>query len=201
MSVLLAFRRTLLLGLLVGAVLSGCGGDENNDPPLINASLIAVNFQSFGVGTCNSDTTDPAVCEGGETCDSCPDDCEDPECVGTEQFQVIFLNNGDGVLDITNMEVRGDAHCALTPGPEFDRPLPVHLRHQETVFLNLNYVPGGDLGGTAGTKDEISIAITSNSAEFPLLELLVCGCVVDDPDAAPPCTCDLAAVGDVNCGG
>jgi hypothetical protein len=182
----------------------GCGGGDDPDPPQILAHQNPVNFQNFGtVDTCNSD----GICGARETCNSCEadcnscDDCDVGDCRGVESFQVILMNDGDGTLDVTDFEVRGDAHCALTPPPALDQELPVHLSNADEIFLNLDYIPGGDLSTTAGTRDAISIAFTSNSATFPLFEILVCGCVVDDVETAPPCQCLFEDVGDVNCGG
>ena len=176
MSSLLAFRRMILVALAaLPMVLWGCGGDENDEPPQILAHQNPVAFQNFAVGA-------PA-----------------------QQFQVILMNDGGGTLDITDVQVRGDANCALNPAPALDSPLPVSLTNTEQAFLNMTYIPGGTANGVVGTKDQISIAISSNSAEYPLFEISVCGCVIDheptQEDPGPPCDCNLLEVGDANCGG
>lgn len=121
-----------------------------------------------------------------------------------QEFQVILTNVGGGTLDITGVGVNGDANCAMTPPPEFSDPLPIHLVEGQQTFLAIYYDPGGP-GDTVGMKDQISVPVTSNSNEFPVMEISVCGCVVEEPptpeDPGPPCECNLLEVGSANCGG
>jgi hypothetical protein len=161
-----------MLALFASVLALGCGGGDDEKPPQINAQLFQVAFGNSPPGT------------------------------AVQQFQPIIWNSGDGTLEITNVEVRGDVNCAMNPAPVFDVPLPISLTHAEQVFLNLSYLPGGTANGVVGTKDQISVAVTSNSAEYPLAEFSVCGCVVDgDPLQAAPCECNLLEVPAGNCGG
>lgn len=171
MSSKLAFGRLFAVTLLSSMGAAGCGGDEDPKPPQIQPHQNPVAFQNMEPGA------------------------------EARQFQVILSNVGDGTLDITEVAVSGDANCALDPPPELDLPLPVHLTSEQEAFLNINYIPGGTHNDEVGTKDQISIGITSNSAEFPLMEISVCGCIVADASGAPPCECNLLEVGDANCGG
>ena len=171
----MSMGRLIVVGavtLALGAVGVGCGGGEDDKPPQILPHLNPVAFQNFNPGS------------------------------AAEQFEVIFQNDGGGTLVITDVEVRGDVNCALNPAPELDSALPVSLTHSDQAFLQMTYIPGGIHNDAVGTKDQISIALTSNSAEFPLFEISVCGCIVDgDTQQAPPCECNLLDVPAGNCGG
>lgn len=199
------FKLSLLLGL--AAIAIGCGGDDDAGPPQIQPHLNPVAFGNFGPGMCN----DNAACDGGEDCTSCEADCgacadcDDGVCAGTAHFDVILRNVGGGTLEISGMEVNGDSNCAIVGDPQFDQPLPIRLAEGAGTFLGFDYLPGGNNRSTAGTKDQIAIAITSNSNEFPVMEISVCSCILDHtPDPAPgaedPCECNLDEVQDADCG-
>lgn len=152
----------------------GCGGDEDAGPPQITPHQNPVSFGNFAV--------DAPV----------------------QEFEVILLNTGGGTLEITGVEVNGDVNCALDPAPVFSDSLPIRLAEGEDTFLALSYIPGGSANGTAGTKDQISVAVTSNSSTFPVMEISVCGCILDhepNPDTDPLCECNLEEVADADCGG
>ncbi len=170
-------RASIACGLLVFALASagvGCGDDDDAGPPQIQPHQNPVVFGNFAVDA------------------------------PLQEFQVILRNVGGGTLDITEMAVNGDVNCALDPAPIFSEPLPIHLIEGEETFLAISYQPGGpDHMDEAGVKDQISIPITSNSNTFPLMEISVCGCILDHvpTESDPLCTCNLEEVPPGNCGG
>jgi hypothetical protein len=163
------------LSLLLGlaATAIGCGGDDDAGPPQIQPHLNPVAFGNFEAGA------------------------------APQEFQVILTNVGGGTLTISSLEVNGDVNCALDPAPVFSDPTPISLVEGEGTFLAIYYVPGGTGNNTPGTKDQISVAVESNSNEFPLMEVSICGCILDHPpeEGDPECECNLNEVQDADCGG
>ena len=159
----------------------------------------------------------------------CGGDDDEPPRLCTDQFPVAFQewpagrgplpwpvilqNVGNGTLEISSIEVRGDVNCSLVDPPQLDVDLPAELTSEDQAILRINYQAGGDPSAPVGTYDNFAIVITSNSAtekegdspqcgSLPVYQLSVCGCVVDpDEEDPPPCECNLTTVPEENCPG
>ncbi len=176
-------RFRLLQGALLSLMLSsaaGCGGDSENEPPQILPALNPIAYGNFAPEPSDTDTC------GGER-----------PCI----YDLQLVNTGNQPLEITGVEVRGDANCAIPDPPEFESGgQTATVSGHDSIFLHLEYTPGGTTPSPLG-KDQISMEITSNASDYPSLLISICGCVVEgDPTTAELCACNLNEVGDQTCG-
>ena len=103
------------------------------------------------------------------------------ELDGSVELHVQLTNRGDDLLVIDGVTLRADTRCSMS----FNGPDLTELPNEESAFIQLSYSP------TEEGDDHLSLEISSNADNYPLLVVPICSRVVSsvsDSDEAMSCT-------------